>query len=94
MATIVNNPGATSDSSGTNGLLIAVVLVFALILFFWFYGMPYFRGGRNQDGTPTTNIENNVQAPEQAPAPAGDTNVNIPVPEKVDVKIEGGQQGQ
>ncbi len=94
MATIVNTPGTTTDSSGTNGLLIGVVLIFTMFLVFWFFGMPYLR---NAGGAPTTQVENNVQAPEapeQAPAQGGDTNISIPVPDKVDVNIQNGNDGQ
>jgi hypothetical protein len=93
MATIVNNPGTTSDSSGGNGLFIGVVLLFVVILLFWFFGMSYFRSG----SASPTNIENNVQTPEiptQAPAQGGDTNITIPVPDKVDVNLQNGQRGQ
>jgi hypothetical protein len=69
-----------------------------LFLLFWIFGMPYLRGS---GGTPTTNVENNVQAPEapqqaqeQAPAAGGDTNINVPIPEKIDVNVQNGTDGQ
>lgn len=97
MATIVNTPGTNSDSSGSNGLLIGVVLVLVMILLFLFVGVPYFRGSGNGGETPQTNVENNVLAPEtpeQAPAQGGETNITIPIPDKVDVNIQNGQDGQ
>lgn len=89
MATIVNTPG-TSDSSGSNGMLIGIVLVIAVLLLFWFFGMPYFRGaGGGANTTPTNTIENNVQAPEAPAADGGDTNINVPIPDEVDVNVQG-----
>lgn len=87
MATIVNTPGTTSESSSMNGVLIGIILIFALMLLFWIFGMPYV--GRS--GAPTTNVENNVQAPEvpeQVPAQTGDTNINVPIPDQIDVNVE------
>jgi hypothetical protein len=93
MATIVNTPG-TSDSSGTNGLLIGIVLVVVVFALFWFFGMPYLRGGGTGSSAPTNNIENNVQAPEAPTGEGGDTNINVPVPDEVDVNIQGDNLNQ
>lgn len=89
MATIVNNPGTGSDSSGMSGLLIGIVLLLALFFLFWIFGLPYLRNTGGGGQTPTT-IENNVQAPEvpeSAPAQDGDTTINVPIPDEVDVNV-------
>lgn len=83
MATVVNNPGTNSDSAGASGMLIGVVLVIAVLLLFWIFGLPYFSGNGASNTQPTT-IENNMQPP----ADEGDTNVNVPIPDEVDVNVQ------
>ncbi len=96
MATIVNTPGTPTESSNSSGILAVILLVLALVFLFWFFGMPYLRGG-NTGGAPTTNVENNVQAPsvpDQAQPEGGDTNINVPIPDEVDVNVRNDQDGQ
>lgn len=89
MATVVNNPSTNSDSAGTSGMLIGVVLVIAVLLLLWIFGMPYLNGNGTSNTQPTT-IENNMQPP----AEEGDTNVNVPIPDQIDVNVQndGDQQ--
>jgi hypothetical protein len=40
MATVINNPGATSDNNGM-GFLLGVLLVIIFAVVFFVYGLPY-----------------------------------------------------
>lgn len=92
MATIINTPGNASDSNDSNGLITGLILIIVVALLFWLIGMPYLRGS---GATPDTNIENNMQAPaDQAPAESGDTNINVPIPDEINVNVTNGQGGQ
>lgn len=61
MATVVKNPGSNSDSSGTNGLLIGLLLVIVVILLFWVFGTLNFGGGANINVPIPDEIDVNVQ---------------------------------
>lgn len=56
MATIINNPGTNSESSGA-GAVIGAVVVIVIVFLFFMYGLPAIR---HRSGG-TTNI--NVNAP-------------------------------
>jgi hypothetical protein len=87
MATVVNNPGTTSDSGSGVGVIAVVVLVIVALLFF-VYGLPALRTG---GGVPAPNNNSggttNVNLPEDKP----DAQINVP--DKVDVNVQA-PQGQ
>ncbi len=84
MTTVVNNPGTTSDSDSSMGIMAIVILLVVALLFFA-YGLPAIR--RSAAPAPNTNNggTTNVNLPDTKP----DAQINIP--DKVDVNINGGQ---
>lgn len=76
MATIVNNPSSDNSGSGMGFVLgILVLIVFVLVLFY--YGLPALRG-RTASSTPES-------------ASGGSSEINVDVPDKVDVNVNGTQ---
>lgn len=57
MATVINNPGGTSEGSGM-GVVIGVILAIIVIGLFLIYGLPKMRGN-----TSPSNVDVNVQLP-------------------------------
>lgn len=41
MATIVNNPGTTTDNNSGMGFLLGVILLITFAILFFLYGLPY-----------------------------------------------------
>ncbi len=67
MATIVNTPASGNSDSGSTGILLGVLLIVAMVLLFYFFGLPLIRGGYSS-GT-------QVNVPEKV-------NVNVQTPQK------------
>lgn len=57
MATIVNSPTPTSDSSGGLGYIIAAIILAAVIILLFVYGLPLIRGGIT---SPQVNVPGTV----------------------------------
>lgn len=71
MATIVNTPSAPAESQSSGwGAVMAIVLVIALILLMFYYGLPALQ---NAGGAAGTQPAPQMQVPEQV-----DVNVNQP----------------
>jgi hypothetical protein len=64
MATVVNNPGTTTDSGGGMGFLLGVILHIVFAILFFLYGLPYLT--QSMQG-PQVNVPGQV-----------DVNVNTP----------------
>lgn len=58
MTTIINNPDTSGSNSGGAGLIIALVIVIALAVLFFLYGLPAIRKG---NGGTTVNVPDKVQ---------------------------------
>lgn len=84
MATVINNPGSSSDNNSGTGILIGVILFALLVLGLLYFGLPYLRGTGGSSTAPT-NETINVEAPE-APSGGGTT---IEVPDQIDVNVQG-----
>ncbi len=72
---VVNNPApvaANTDNGNGAGFLLGAVLLIIFAFLLFYYGIPAIR---------------NQMAP-AAPAPSGDTNINVPIPNKLDVNVE------
>ena len=65
MATVVNTPSNTD--SGSTGVLMGILLIVAMVLLFYFFGLPLIRGGYN--GGAQLNVPShmnvNVQTPQK-----------------------------
>jgi hypothetical protein len=64
MATIVNNPGTTTDGNGGSGFLLGIVLLIIFAVLFFVYGLPYLT---NAMSGPQVNVPGQI-----------DVNVNQP----------------
>jgi hypothetical protein len=64
MATIVNNPGTTEDSSA--GVVIGVVIALLIIVLFFAFALPYIRNNGVTPGVPNTGSDStvNVELPD------------------------------
>jgi hypothetical protein len=65
MATIVNNPGTTEDSSA--GVVIGVVIALLIIVLFFAFALPYIRNNGVTPGVPNTGSNDstvNVELPD------------------------------
>jgi hypothetical protein len=73
MATIVNNPGTTEDSSA--GVVIGVVIALLIIVLFFAFALPYMRSNSGTPGVPNTGSDTgasasvNVDLPDLNPSP-------------------------
>lgn len=56
MATIVNNPPSSSDSSGGMGMIVGVIGLVVVAYLFFVYGFPAIR----QMGSPQINIPSKI----------------------------------
>lgn len=56
MATIVNNPAPSNDSSGGMGMIFGVIGLLIVLYLFFIYGLPAIR----QVGTPQINIPSEI----------------------------------
>ncbi len=72
MATIVNNPGGSSDSSGM-GIVLGVLIAIIVIVLFFVYGLPRLRGTPAPSGG--NNIDVNLKLPDGG-SPATSPNTN------------------
>lgn len=59
MATIINNPDSGEPAGGGFGMIIGAIIVIAIIVLFFVYGLPAIRGGSSG-----TSSETNVNVPE------------------------------
>ena len=59
MATVINNPGGSSENSGA-GVIIGVIVAIILIILFFVYGLPALRGG----AAPSNSLDVNVDLPQ------------------------------
>jgi hypothetical protein len=71
MATVINNPGQTSDNSGT-GVVIGILLVVFLAILFLMFGLPYLRN-RGTAEPSGTSASINVDLPTGGGANSGGT---------------------
>lgn len=55
MVTVVNNPGNENPNNGM-GMIVGVIIVLALVLLFFVYGLPMLR----QSASPQINVPNKV----------------------------------
>ena len=63
MATIVNNPGTTSDSGSGTGFLLAVILLIIFSIVMIFYGIPFIANSVSNmsvSQTPQINVPDKV----------------------------------
>ncbi len=60
MATVINNPGTTSDQSTGIGFLAGVVLLILFVIAFLYYGLPALRRSFSFGGT-QINVPDRVQ---------------------------------
>ncbi len=58
MATIINNPPASSDSSGPISMIILLVVLLVLGYLGFVYGLPAIK--RMQPGTPQINVPSQI----------------------------------
>lgn len=72
MATTIVNPGQTSDSSSSTGLVVGIVLLIIFGVLFLIYGLPYMSKGFGSYNTVGGN--------------GGGTNINVPKDMNVNVK--------
>jgi Na+-transporting methylmalonyl-CoA/oxaloacetate decarboxylase gamma subunit len=82
MATIVNNPAPTSDSSGS-GMMIGLVVLIILAIIVWFWGVPMMRRSTSE---PTQNNSTQMEAPEN-----NNPGTTIQVPDQIDVNVNQGE---
>ena len=84
MATIVNTPSSGNDNGGNGmGFLMGIILLILAIFLFLYYGLPAMRQAAPQQDI---NVE--------APAPAAPSDVNVDVPDQIDVNVTNPQEGQ
>lgn len=88
MATVVNNPNGT-DNSSTN-MVLGIILLLLAFAMLWFFGYPYF-ANQGQNTAPTENTQMNIQ---EQPAPVQDTSQTnedpmFVVPEDIDITVDG-----
>jgi hypothetical protein len=86
MATVINNPGTSTESTNTSGAWMGIIILIVAILGLLYFFMPYFRGG-----TPnvTPSVQNNTNE-----APPADQGTDINIPDKVDVNVNDGRAPQ
>ncbi len=74
MATIVNNPGTTTEDSGA-GVVIGVVIALLIIVLFFAFALPYIRSNSGTPGVPNTGSDAsvNINLPDVTnnPSPSG-----------------------
>lgn len=70
MTTVVNNPAPSSNESSGMGMIIGALVIVAILVLIFFYGMPFFRGTASQNSAPQ-NDSATIEIPEQV-----DVNVN------------------
>jgi hypothetical protein len=65
MATIVNNPGNTTEDSSA-GVVIGVVIALLIIVLFFAFALPYIRNNGVTPGVPNTGSDStvNVELPD------------------------------
>jgi hypothetical protein len=65
MATIVNTPASGNTDSGSTGLLFGILLIVAMVLLFYFFGLPLIRGGYSSG--PQVNVPDHMNVNVQTP---------------------------
>lgn len=80
MATVVNNPPASSDSGSGMGMVVGVLVLIAVIILLVLFVMPMLRDG---GGTDTTIQE----------APTTNDGGGVTVPDEIDVNVNPGTDG-
>lgn len=70
MTTVVNNPAPTSDEGSGMGMIVGIIVLVAVLLFIFFYGMPYFRDTAQQNNAPQPDSAI-IEIPDQV-----DVNIN------------------
>jgi hypothetical protein len=60
MAVVVNNPGTTSDSGSGVGFILGAILLIALMIALFYYGLPYVRGSFGGGGGTQINVPDKV----------------------------------
>lgn len=58
MATIVNNPPASNDSSGSMGMIVGLIVLVIVAYLFFVYGLPAIQ--HMQVGIPQINIPSKI----------------------------------
>ena len=71
MATVVNNPGTSTDGGSGSGFLIGVILLIIFAVIVLFYGLPYLTNSVGGGAGAGTGAAPQVQVPEKV-----DVNVN------------------
>lgn len=80
MTTVVNNPGSTGDGGSGMGMVIGIILVILVVILLVLFGLPALRGGGGTDAP-------DINAPS-----GGGVELNVPVPEQIDVNVNPAQQ--
>jgi hypothetical protein len=77
MATVINNPPSGDSDSGMGSMIGIIALIIVIVLLI-FYGLPMLRGGAGTPAPTTTN------------QPEGRSEVNLEVPDSLDVNVNPG----
>lgn len=78
MATIVNNPGGTTEDSSA-GVVIGVVIALLIIVLFFAFALPYIRNNGATPGVPNTG--------------SNDSTINVDLPDINTGGSSGGSTG-
>ncbi len=70
MATVINNPGTTSENSSGIGFLVGVVLLILFVIALLYYGLPAVRSGIS-GSSPQITVPDKVEVDVNAPAQSG-----------------------
>jgi hypothetical protein len=63
LATVINNPAATTDDANNTGVIFAVLLLLALVFALVYWGVPNARNVFSPNLTVPRNVDVNVNTP-------------------------------